>query len=201
MTSARAGRWLTVLAAAMLALGVPTGAAWAHSSEIGTTPSAGDVLDAAPSEVRVEFDSDLLDMGAAIVVRDAAGASVVVGEPEVGRRSLAVPVDPTARPGDYQVAYRVVSEDGHTIESTFEYTVAGGSGTVAASPTATPAAPDTPAEPQPAESEPAQSQPAQSAAAVSSPTEPGTSTPLPWIVAGAAVVLILGIGGALALRR
>jgi methionine-rich copper-binding protein CopC len=196
MTSARAGRWLTVLAAAMLALGVPTGAAWAHSSEISTTPSAGDVLDAAPSEVRVEFDSDLLDMGAAIVVRDAAGASVVVGEPEVGRRSLSVPVDPTARPGDYQVAYRVVSEDGHTIESTFEYMVAGGSGTVAASPTTTRAAPASPAESQPAESEPAQS-----AAAVSSPAEPGTSTPLPWIVAGGAVVLILGIGGALALRR
>ena len=189
MTPRASSRVLTGVAAVVMAMGAATGAAWAHSSEIGTTPEDGSVLDTAPTQVQVEFDSDLLDMGAAIVVRDAAGASVVVGTPEIGPRSLTVDVDGRAGPGEYQVAYRVVSEDGHTIESTFGYTVAGTRADVAspaATPTATPPTEAVPTAP-PVEAAPT--------------AESEGSNALPWILAGGAVLVLLAVGGTLALRR
>ena len=154
----------------------------AHASEVGTSPEDGAVLDAAPATVAVEFDTPILDIGAAIVVRSAEGTAVTVGAPRLERQRIAVDVDPDAVPGDYTVAYRVVAEDGHTIESTFGYTVAG----------RTPAAP-APATPAPAT-------PASAAPAAAAPSDAGSSPPYLLIGAGVLAILLVA-AGALALRR
>ncbi len=60
------------------------------------------------------------------------------GAPRIGRNSIAVDVRADAAPGRYVVAYRVVSADGHTVTSTFDYTVRGDA-TAGESPTLAPA--------------------------------------------------------------
>jgi len=110
----------------------------AHVSVVGTTPAADAVLDAAPSTVEVRFDSGLLDIGFAIVVRSADGRTVSSGPARLGLDSIATATDPAAGPGTYTVAFRVVSADGHEVTSSFSYTVTGATTTPA--PTTTPLA-------------------------------------------------------------
>jgi methionine-rich copper-binding protein CopC len=97
----------------------------AHVSVVGTSPAAGAVLHAAPSAVEVQFDSGLLDIGFAMVVRSADGHTVSSGRAQVGLDSISTATDPAAGPGTYTVAFRVVSADGHEVTSSFTYTVTG----------------------------------------------------------------------------
>lgn len=182
-----------MLAGLLVALGagaVGATPAAAHASEVGSSPEAGATLDAPPQTVAVEFDSPILGIGAAIVVRAADGTSVAVGAPQIDRQRISVDVDQAAMPGEYTVAYRVVAEDGHTIESTFAYTVAGEALPAEASrPAAAPSAAPTYGPTA-----------APSAAPTAAPAADGSSPPYLLLGAGALVV-ILAAAGALALRR
>ena len=172
------------LAAVLLALvSLATAvSAQAHSSQIGSTPQAGSVLDSPPSDVVVEFDTPLLDIGAAIVVRTADGTVVSTGAPRIERRTIAVSISPDAPTGAYTVAYRVVSQDGHTVESTFDFQVGDE------------ASPATPVTPSPSPASPA----AQASVAEAAPDD-GHSA-LVWIVAGVLLLVAIGVG-AVVLRR
>lgn len=170
---------LLLAVVAPLAMATP---ASAHASQRGSTPTANAVLDRAPAQVDIEFDSALMDVGAAVVVRDDDGKSIVTGAPEVRRNHLRVAVDAGASPARYTVAYRVVSEDGHTIESSFTYQVSGSS-----------------ASPAPPEDVPSDSAP--TAAPLDDGTGPADGTP-PYALIGAGLLaLMVGVVGAIALRR
>lgn len=125
-------RALVTLTMALAALVLLPVAASGHASSAGSTPAADEVLATAPSEVQVEFDSGLLEMGSALIVRDAAGRSITTGDAVVSDRTISVAVDPAAAPGVYEVAYRVVSADGHTVEESFSYTVSDGTASATA---------------------------------------------------------------------
>jgi methionine-rich copper-binding protein CopC len=165
-------------AALALALGL-TGASAAagHASQTGSTPAADAVVDTAPSVVDVSFDTPLMDIGAALVVRSEDGTVVSDPVPVVERTRIQVAVEPDAPPGVYAVAYRVVSQDGHPITSTFEYTVAG-------------EPPSAPATSAPAEAAPA------AVTAVEEPDGPPYA-----LIAGGLLALTLLVAGAIALRR
>lgn len=124
--TSQAKRALVAVAITLVALVLVPVPASGHASSAESSPAADAVLDVAPEEVRVEFDSGLLEMGSALIVRDATGRSITSGAAVVGDRTISVPVDPTAGPGVYEVAYRVVSADGHTVEESFSYTVSDG---------------------------------------------------------------------------
>lgn len=166
---------LAAVALTLTTLVAAPSAVHAHASQVGSAPSADEVLPAAPAEVRIDFDSGLLEMGAALVVRDENEESVTTGPAVVGDRTFTVPVDPRAAPGVYSVAYRVVSADGHTIEGSFDYTVAGD---VAQSAVTT----------------------APSAAPVAGQESDASWLPIA-LFAGVGIVVIIGLGGALLLRR
>jgi copper resistance protein C len=125
VTGARLVRALAGFAIALAAGVVVLPAAAAHSSQTGSTPAEGAVLDVPPSFVEVTFDTALMDMGAALVVRSEDGTVISAAAPEVGRTAIRIAVATDAPPGAYTVAYRVVSQDGHPITATFDYTVAG----------------------------------------------------------------------------
>lgn len=125
-------RAMITVAVALMALVLVPVSASGHASSAESSPAADAVLDVAPDEVRVEFDSGLLEMGSALIVRDATGRSITSGTAVVGDRTISVPVDPAAGPGLYEVAYRVVSADGHTVEESFSYTVSDGTASTTA---------------------------------------------------------------------
>lgn len=123
---------VVALSACLWAVSAP--AAMAHNSEIDSEPSADAVVKFPPSQVRVDFDGPLMDIGEALVVRAPDGSVVSAPAASVDGRSISTALRTDVPAGVYSVAYRVVSEDGHTVTSTFTYTVA--SGTAAASETA-----------------------------------------------------------------
>ncbi len=127
--------------AALLALGSASPAA-AHNSQIGSSPAAGAVLDAAPSKVSIRFDADLMDIGEALVVRAADGTIVSTGIPTIKGNTIRTDVRTDVPAGEYTVAYRIVSKDGHPVTATFTYTLT--SGSVTASAATTPTAAPTP---------------------------------------------------------
>jgi len=189
--------------AAVLTLAVPAllwapAAAFGHASEVESSPGAGAVLDTAPSEVRITYDSSLLEAGAALVVRSADGESITTGPAVIGDREFSVPVDPSVGPGEYSVAYRVVSQDGHTIENSFTYVVTGEA----------PAAADASASPEPtnaATPETIAEEPV--ADDVPSPTPdlvgvPADDSVMPFLLfGGVGLVIVIGIVGAVVLRK
>lgn len=201
---------VTLSAAALLWAPV---AAFGHASEVGSSPAAGEILDAAPSEVRIDYDSALLEIGAALVVRSADEESITTGPAVVGDRVFSVPVDPSVGPGEYSVAYRVVSKDGHTIENSFTYVVAGEASptpeaSISAEPTpeviAEAAAPTadatTEVTPETIAEEPvAADEPAPEPDTIGAPPE---GSIMPFILfGGIGLVIVIGIVGAVLLRK
>ena len=192
------GRLASLAAALLVGAATIIGAspAFGHASQVGSSPAADDVLPASPSEVTVTFDSGLLDMGAALVVRGQDGTSIVTGEPVIDDRSFSVAVDPSAPAGAYDVAYRVVSADGHTVEGSFTYTVEGTPD--AAEPSSVAASSASPAAA--AGEEVSESAPEAAPPLTTSDAEASGGFPVIWVV-GVGLVVIVGIGAALLLRR
>ncbi|WP_164745325.1 copper resistance CopC family protein [Georgenia faecalis] len=128
---------LATLALVLLALPTLVLPAQAHDALVASEPADGAVLDASPERVRLTFSGDVLDVGPVVVVTDATGDVVADGTPEVAGPDVTLPLASALPGGGYDVAWRVVSNDGHPIEGAFGFTVTG----VAAEPTSPAAAP------------------------------------------------------------
>ncbi|MFD1506101.1 copper resistance protein CopC [Georgenia yuyongxinii] len=114
---------LAALLTALVLLGVAAApAAQAHDALTGSSPASGETLDAAPQEVTLTFNNDLLDATQAIVVADAGGQTVAEGSPTIegGTATFALPA---LAGGDYTVTWSVVSSDGHRIDGEYGFTV------------------------------------------------------------------------------
>ncbi|RRR99121.1 hypothetical protein EIW28_10240 [Glycomyces terrestris] len=110
------------LAAALIGV-LWASAASAHAAATETSPASGAVLDAAPSEVVVEFNEPVtpVDAGTGVVAPDGDRADTDVVRSEDGTTvTIAVDAD---QEGTYLVGYRVVSDDGHPVSGTFTYSV------------------------------------------------------------------------------
>lgn len=131
-----------MLAGVVTALALATGAtlltgapATAHDSIVGTSPEDGAVLDAAPTSIAVTLSDAPQAIAPRMIVTDEAGSIVLDEEPVLTDRSASAEL-PALENGTYQVAWRVVSSDGHPIQGTYSFTVAG---LVAEEPVADPA--------------------------------------------------------------
>jgi len=114
---------------APLLAGVVTGAsvASAHSFPQMETPSAGQRLSAAPSEVTIKFDAPIEKLFATLEVISADGKSETVGQPLVdpSAMTLSAKLGPL-KPGDYTVKWGIVCIDSHHTEGSYVFSVAGG---------------------------------------------------------------------------
>ena len=193
-SSSRAlGALLTLVVASLLA----AAPAAAHTELTGSSPEEGATVDTL-DEVRLEFSSTLLEIGAEMTLVDGAGAEhVLVPEmPEPMVVTAAVEQDLAAGPAELQ--WRIVAEDGHPIEGTiaFEYAPA-----VAPEPSASASA-----EPSPSATASAVATPQPSASPVlldgpvEAEPEPATPTWL-WIVLGVAAVGAGATAVVLVMRR
>ncbi len=119
-------RWLLSLVAAALFVLVPASGAAGHAGLLFSTPEDGASLDVAPEEVVLTFSEELLTDLVEISVLDAQGDLVVVTEvpqtPPPGT-DVKIPWPADLPPGEYSVAFRVVSADGHPVTGsvTFSY--------------------------------------------------------------------------------
>ena len=110
------------LAAATVSALWATGA-WAHALATGTEPVAGEVLDSPPAEVVIEFNEPVTPVDAATGVVAPDGDRVDSGIAEGESPSVVVIAVDADMEGTYLVAYRVISDDGHPVSGSFEFSV------------------------------------------------------------------------------
>ena len=171
----------------------------AHADLQVSTPEDGESLEIAPDEIRLTFSEELFEELVEISILDAAGdlySTIEVEQTPPPGTDVIFPWPAQAPPGDYSIAYRVVSADGHPVTGTISFSYA-----------ATAPEPSTP-EPTPSDStpsaesstpaaSPAASSPTASAPSPSSATESSTSSSTDsssgttLVVLG--VVLLLGV--------
>lgn len=97
--------------------------AQAHDQLIDQSPKDGETLQAGVIELRLSFNNDLLqlgDSGAEILVLNQDGEPQNPGCALIESRDASVKLD-LAEPGDYTVAWRVVTSDGHPISGEFGF--------------------------------------------------------------------------------
>ena len=114
-----------IVAMAALAVLVFPGATLAHSLLMRSQPERRATVTRPPEEVRLWFSERIEPAYARVSVWDAEGKQVDAGDAAVdqaGATTLAVRT-PGLRAGRYTVRYRVLSVDGHIVESSFHFTV------------------------------------------------------------------------------
>lgn len=96
--------------------------AGAHATLIGTTPAADALVDAVPDQVELQFDEPVETVDDAVQVFGPGGDRVDLGAVELvdGGATLRAPVDADDQ-GTYTVAWRVSSEDSHTLSGSFVF--------------------------------------------------------------------------------
>lgn len=109
---------------AAILLFVPT-TGWPHAVLVRSAPSARATLARPPERVQLWFNERLEPAYSKVSVWDGGGRQVDTGDGVVDSAEptrLTVGVLPLA-PGIYMVKFRVLSVDGHLVESQFPFTV------------------------------------------------------------------------------
>lgn len=111
----------------LLAVALYAAPAFGHSALVSANPAADATLLEVPSEVRLEFNEDLLLVGELnpnkLEVFDA-NQSLVSGPVVVEKQFIIVSIDSETPPGTFTVKYRVTSGDGHPLEDEYQFSVA-----------------------------------------------------------------------------
>ncbi|SEF12065.1 copper resistance CopC family protein [Jiangella alba] len=178
-------------------------AAVAHDQLVASTPEDGGTVDAPLTAVELVFSNAIPGEFVQVAVTDDAGATFQDGAPQTVGDTVTQAVQELPD-GAYTIAYRVVSSDGHPIEGTVGFTVAGVGPAAPPSDEAS-APPSTPSAPPSTQEEPSE-QPSDEttpAAGSSSSDDDGlgsTATVL-LIAGGALVVAVLAFVAAGGRRR
>jgi hypothetical protein len=111
--------------AMLMAMCVHAAPALAHSMLIKAEPPRRAVLAKTPTQVKLWFNEELEGEYASLVVLDAEKHPVTEIKPQLtpdDPKSIVLPL-PELTPGKYLVKFRVLSVDGHVVESSFDFTV------------------------------------------------------------------------------
>jgi copper resistance protein C len=125
--SARALKHVVAGTAMAMAVCAHAAPALAHSMLVKAEPPRRAVLAHAPAQVRLWFNEEIEGDYASLVVLDAEKNPVTEIKPQLApddRKSIVLPL-PELTPGKYSVKFRVLSVDGHVVESYFDFTVKG----------------------------------------------------------------------------
>lgn len=114
-----------LIAAGLAVLALWAGAALAHAVLVKSVPAQRATLTEAPPRVELWFNERLEPAYSKASVTNEAGAQVDLRDVAVSAddpRRLSLSLPPLV-PGRYTVSFRVLSVDGHVVESTLTFTV------------------------------------------------------------------------------
>ncbi len=169
----RPARLLLVALVAVLAGLGGAGTASAHNTLVDSNPADGAQVRSSPGEARLIYDQPVREGYNTVNVTGPNGDHWAGGEVRVQGNQVIVPLRGLGPAGDYTVSYRVLSNDGHPVTGRITFQLAQEQGGTPAPP------PENTAD----------------------GTETGGDMPVwPWI-AGAAVLVVIGMGLALRLGR
>src|SRR5260370_14103799 len=121
-------RELLILGAASMlgaiVAGVSEGSA--HSFPESQSPSAGETINAPPSQITIKYDAPIEKLFASLEVLDDAGQNKAAGPANVSPDGWMLSVSLNKlKPGDYTVKWHVVCIDSHRTEGSYSFTVSG----------------------------------------------------------------------------
>ena len=173
-------RVLAALALAVAGVAASATAASAHATLGSTTPRAGAVVQGPPAAVRLTFD-EAVGTPAFIAVTGPQGR-VDTGATRVAGAVVSVALEKSLPAGRYSVAFRVVSDDGHPVESSYTFQVKAAASVSSPAPSASAA-------------------PVPAAAAASAEAANGQNHSSHWLMGAAGVAMVLAGAGALVWER
>jgi len=97
-------------------------AAYAHAHLTRSEPRDGSTVVPAPHEVALWFTEGLEPVFSAVEVRDAQGARVDQGQPQISGDTMRIGLK-ALPPGTYKVIWRALSVDTHKTDGTFSFQV------------------------------------------------------------------------------
>jgi copper resistance protein C len=112
-----------LVAAGVFAVAAP---AQAHNYVVSTIPASGSVLTQLPEQFSVTTNDNLLNLGGkgngfVLQIRDAGGA--YYGDGCVSVQGATMSADAAlGQPGDYTIAWQLISTDGHTVSGEIPFT-------------------------------------------------------------------------------
>jgi copper resistance protein C len=112
-------------AAIVSSMWAQTSPAMAHAQLIKAEPARRAALDKAPAQIRLWFNEEIEGAYTTLTVSGSNKKLVTNAKPKVvadDPKSIILPM-PETKPGKYTVKFRVLSVDGHVVDSTFNYTV------------------------------------------------------------------------------
>lgn len=120
-------RLITVFAGVLTfaALLLVAGPASAHDQLLSSDPKDGATLDEQPTSITLTFSSAPLDTGIEVALVGPDGATAQGQDIQVDDKVVTAQLTDDLPAGPYDVAWRVVSSDGHPIEGEFSYAVEG----------------------------------------------------------------------------
>ncbi|MFC8801225.1 copper resistance protein CopC [Promicromonospora sp. NPDC057138] len=120
-------RVITVFAAVLtfVALLLVAGPASAHDQLLSSDPKDGATLDEQPTSISLTFNEPPLDTGIEVALVGPDGVAARGYDIQVDDNVVTAQLDEGLPPGKYDVAWHVVSSDGHPIEGELTYVVKG----------------------------------------------------------------------------
>lgn len=106
----------------LMALAVAPSAA-AHTSLVSSDPADGSLITVAPQQAELVFNEELLESAVSISILDANEQVVSTTVAEAAGTTVIVPFPSGLPDGEYRLAYRVVSGDGHPITDEIRFTI------------------------------------------------------------------------------
>tara|TARA_Y100001936_G_C16070401_1_gene670169 strand:- start:816 stop:1217 length:402 start_codon:yes stop_codon:yes gene_type:complete len=98
---------------------------WAHAQLIKAEPARRAALDVAPKQIRLWFNEEIEGAYTTLTVSGTNKKLITNAKPRVVKddpKSIILPI-PETKPGKFTVKFRVLSVDGHVVDSSFNYTV------------------------------------------------------------------------------
>lgn len=111
-----------ILATAGIAV-IGVSPASAHDQIIGQTPGENEHLDVAPEQITITFDANPMTVGATIRVVDAQERDWAEGDPVFDGQTVTQMLGAGMPDGNYQIRWRIVSEDGHPLSMSSNFSV------------------------------------------------------------------------------
>ncbi|MBL1073291.1 copper resistance protein CopC [Nocardia sp. 2] len=99
------------------------GVANAHSAPLSSSPENGAQIDASPARVSVTFNEDLQPNFPSMTVTGPDGNLWSKGQPLIEGPTVSIEVGELGPVGEYKIAYRVTSADGHPVQGTRTFTL------------------------------------------------------------------------------
>ena len=96
-----------------------------HTSLLNSKPAAGEVMLASPASVQLVFDGSLTDVANANIlkVQDETGQDVSEGRLRILGNIMEKGLIENLPAGTFTVLYRVLSEDGHVVSNSYQFTI------------------------------------------------------------------------------